>query len=162
MSVKKISWLALFTALSVVGGMIKVPAIVASVALDSFPALLAAGLLGAGPGVLVAAFGHLLSALAGGMPMGPFHLLIAAEMAGAVWLFARIYQAAKPLLAIITFILLNGLVLPIPFIFFMGWGFYVTVMPSLLIASMLNGVLAWVALPRLQIVFEKHFGGVQL
>jgi len=161
-NVKRISWLALFTALSVVGGMIKVPAIVASVALDSFPALLAAGLLGAGPGALVAAFGHLLSALAGGMPMGPFHLLIAAEMAGAVWLFARIYQTAKPLLAIITFILLNGLVLPLPFIFVMGWEFYVTIMPSLLIASMLNGILAWVALPRLQILFEKHFGGVQV
>ncbi|MEK4031123.1 ECF transporter S component [Pseudobacillus sp. FSL P4-0506] len=161
MSSKKISWLALFTALSVVGGMIKVPAVVTSIALDSFPALLAAGLLGAGPGALAAAFGHLISALTGGMPMGPFHLLIAAEMAGAVWLFAKIHQANKRVVAIIMFVLVNGLVLPFPFIFFMSWGFYIAMLPSLLIASALNGVLAWVALPRLKMLFEKHFGGVQ-
>lgn len=161
MSNRKISWLALFIALSVVGGMIKVPAVVASVALDSFPALLAAGLLGAGPGALAAAFGHMISALTVGMPMGPFHLLIAIEMAGAVWLFAKTYQANKRVMAIIMFILVNGLVLPVPFIFFIGWEFYVTMLPSLLIASALNGVLAWAALPRLKVLFEKHFGGVQ-
>ncbi|KMY53047.1 membrane protein [Bacillus sp. FJAT-27231] len=162
MRIKRISWLALFTALSVVGGMIKVPAILASVALDSFPALLAAGFLGAGPGALVAAFGHLLSALTGGMPMGPFHFLIAAEMAGAVWLFAKIYHSHKRIAAIITFIVLNGFVLPVPFVFAMGWEFYVTIVPSLVVASVLNSVLAWAALPRLQTLFEKHFGGVHV
>ncbi|KIL76956.1 ECF transporter S component [Bacillus badius] len=162
MSVKHISWLALFTALSVVGGMIKVPAgIVTSVAFDSFPALLAAGLLGAGPGALVAAFGHLISALTGGMPMGPLHLLIAAEMAGAVWLFAALYRVNKRVIAVIVFILLNGLVLPLPFIFVIGWGFYAGVVPSLLVAALLNGLLAWTALPRLKELFRKHFSGVQ-
>ncbi|KAB7705380.1 ECF transporter S component [Bacillus aerolatus] len=155
MSAKRISWLALFIALSVVGGMIKVPAVVASVALDSFPALLAAGLLGAGPGALVAALGHLTSALIGGMPMGPLHALIAVEMAMVIWLFAKMYQSSKRVLAIAFFVLLNGLILPLPFIFVMGWGFYTAMVPSLLIASALNGILAWVALPRLLPIADK-------
>lgn len=161
MSVKKISWLAFFTALSVVGGMIKVPAVIASVALDSFPALLAAVLLGAGPGALVAACGHLISAMTGGMPMGPFHGLIAVEMAGVVWLFAKVYQMNRPVVAILLFVLLNGLILPIPFVFAIGWEFYLSIVPSLLIASALNGVLAWASLPRLQTLFEKRFGGIR-
>lgn len=42
MNIKKITLLALFIGLSVVGAMIKIPAVVTSVALDAFPALLAA------------------------------------------------------------------------------------------------------------------------
>lgn len=52
MNVKKISTLALLIALSVVGAMIKIPAVVASVSLDSFPALLAGALLGGGAGAI--------------------------------------------------------------------------------------------------------------
>ncbi|WP_338753302.1 ECF transporter S component [Bacillus sp. FJAT-52991] len=155
MSIKKLTWLALFIAMSVVGGMIKVPAVVASVALDSFPALLAAGLLGAGPSALVAAFGHLTSAVIGGLPLGPFHILIALEMAAVVWIFAKMYQSGKKVSAVITFVFLNSIVSPAPFIFIMGWGFYVGVLPSLLIASIINVGLAIVALPRLQSIMNK-------
>ena len=39
MNTKKMSLLALFVALSIIGAMIKIPAVVGSVALDAFPAL---------------------------------------------------------------------------------------------------------------------------
>lgn len=145
---KLVSGLAMLTALSVVGAMIKIPAIVGSVALDVFPALVAAVLFGAGAGALVGAFGHLLSALAGGFPLGPMHFLIAVEMAALVWVFGRVYKKNK-ILASVLFIIGNSFVSPLPFIYLMNTGFYVGIVPSLLIGSIINTVIALVAIPRL-------------
>jgi uncharacterized membrane protein len=145
---KVVSGLAMLTALSVVGAMIKIPAIVGSVALDVFPALLAAVLFGARAGAVVAAFGHLLSALIGGFPLGPMHFLIAVEMAVLVWMFGRFYKNNK-VLAIVLFIIGNAFVAPLPFMFLMNVGFYLGIVPSLLIGSVINTVIALVAIPRL-------------
>lgn len=145
---KLVSGLAMLTALSVVGAMIKIPAIVDSVALDVFPSLLASVLFGAGAGALVGAFGHLLSALIGGFPLGPMHLLIAVEMAVLVWIFGRLYKNNK-ILAGSVFIIGNSLVAPLPFIYLMNTGFYLGIVPSLLIGSIINTVIAMVAIPRL-------------
>ncbi|MFP5106028.1 ECF transporter S component [Neobacillus sp. C211] len=145
---KVVSGLAMLTALSVVGAMIKIPAIVGSVALDVFPALLAAVLFGARAGAVVAAFGHLLSALIGGFPLGPMHFLIAVEMAVLVWMFGRLYKNNK-VLASALFIIGNAFVAPLPFIFLMNVGFYLGIVPSLLIGSVINTVIALVAIPRL-------------
>ncbi|NHC39675.1 ECF transporter S component [Bacillus sp. MM2020_1] len=145
---KMVSGLAMLTALSVVGAMIKIPAIVGSVALDVFPALLAAVLFGAGAGAVVGAFGHLLSAYAGGFPLGPMHFLIAVEMAVLVWVFGRIYKNNK-WLASTLFIIGNSFVAPIPFIFLMNTGFYLGIVPSLLIGSIINTTIALIAIPRL-------------
>lgn len=145
---KMVSGLAMLTALSVVGAMIKIPAIVGSVALDVFPALLAAVLFGASAGAVVGAFGHLLSALAGGFPLGPMHFLIAVEMAVLVWVFGRLYRNNK-WIASTLFIIGNTFVAPIPFIFLMNIGFYLGIVPSLLIGSIINTVIALVAIPRL-------------
>lgn len=138
----------MLTALSVVGAMIKIPAIVGSVALDVFPALLASVLFGAGAGAVVGAFGHLLSALIGGFPLGPMHVLIAIEMAVLVWAFGSLYKKKK-LLASIVFIIGNSFVAPLPFVFLMNIGFYLGIVPSLLIGSILNTIIALVAIPRL-------------
>jgi len=145
---KLVSGLAMLTALSVVGAMIKIPAIVGSVALDVFPALLASVLFGAGAGALVGAFGHLLSALIGGFPLGPLHFLIAGEMAVLVWVFGRLYKNNK-ILASTVFIIGNSFVAPLPFIYLMNIGFYLGIVPSLLIGSIINTVIAIVAIPRL-------------
>ncbi|OAH53177.1 MULTISPECIES: ECF transporter S component [Bacillaceae] len=158
MNAKKISWLALFVALSVVGGMIKVPAPISSVALDSFPALVAAVLLGPVAGALVGAFGHLVSALIGGLPMGPLHLLIAIEMAAIVWLFGQLYVAVRKWAAIVTFILLNGFVLPAPFILLMGMPFYIGAVPGITMAAIFNTMIAAILIPRIVLAFEKRFG----
>src|SRR5699024_11807817 len=59
MDIKKISLLALFIALSVIGSFIKIPAVVGSIALDAFPALLAVVLIGTTAGAVVAGMGHI-------------------------------------------------------------------------------------------------------
>src|SRR6059058_1669062 len=147
MNGKRISLLALFTALSVVGASIKIPAIVGSVALDVFPALLAGVLFSSMGGAIVAAFGHLISAMLGGFPLGPMHFLIAAEMAVLVWIFAVLYKKKQSIAASAVFILGNTFVAPVPFIFLMGNTFYFAILPSLLIGSLINIAIALVAIP---------------
>jgi uncharacterized membrane protein len=146
---KKIGLLALMIALSAVGASIKIPAVIDSVALDALPALLAAALLGVRAGAITGALGHLLSALIGGFPLGPMHLLIALEMAVLVWIFGIFYKQNKRILAGLIFIAGNAFVAPIPFIFLMNIGFYTAIVPSLLIGSAINTVLALIVIPRL-------------
>jgi uncharacterized membrane protein len=154
MNVKKISLISLFLALSVAGASIKIPAVVSSVALDMVPALLAGVLLGSIPGALIAFLGHMLSALIGGMPLGPFHLLIAVEMAVLVWFFAIFYKKGKRIVAGIFFAFSNTLIAPIPFLFLLGSSFYIGMIPSLLIGSLFNTILALVLAPRLSSAFS--------
>lgn len=153
---KTISWLALLIALSAVGAAIKIPAIVGSVALDVFPALLGAAMLGVSEGVVVAVFGHLLSALVAGFPLGPMHILIAVEMAVLVWIFGVLYKKNK-IAASIVFILGNAFVAPIPFIFIMNIGFYTAIVPSLLIGSILNTVISLILITRLSSIITQRF-----
>jgi uncharacterized membrane protein len=157
MNRRKISWIAILVALSAVGASIKIPAVVGSVALDVFPALLAAALLGSGTGALVAAAGHLLSAFLGGMPVGFFHLLIASEMACLVWAFGYFYKKGRNLQGSILFVLGNALVAPLPFYLLMGKAFYLSIVPSLFVGSLLNVVVAWVVVPRLSSFYRSQF-----
>lgn len=158
MNVRKISWLSLFIALSVVGGMIKVPAPISSVAFDSFPALVAAVLLGPAAGALTGAFGHIVSALIGGFPMGPLHIIVAIEMAAIIWVFGKLYKAGNRGSAVLSFVLLNGLVSPAPFILFMGIPFYISAVPAITIAAVFNGIAAYVLIPRIAPTFAKRYG----
>lgn len=150
MNVRKISITALFVSLSVVGAYIKIPAPIASVALDIFPALIAGVLVDRKAGALVGGLGHLVSAFFGGVPLGIFHLLVGLEMAVIVWLFATMYRD-RPALASVLFVFLNGIVASIPFIFILSFEFYLAITPSLLMASAFNVLLALLTLPR----FEK-------
>lgn len=156
MNVKKISVTALFVSLSVVGAYLKIPAPIASVALDIFPALIAGVLVDRKVGAAVGGLGHILSAFFGGMPLGIFHLLVGLEMAFIVWLFATMYRA-RPALASVLFVFLNGVVASIPFIFIISFEFYLAIIPSLIIASAVNVLLALLALPRLEkILMERE------
>lgn len=155
MKSRMLSLLALFSALSAVGAAIKIPAIVGSVAFDVFPALIAAALLGSGAGAIVGALGHLLSALIVGFPLGPLHVLIAIEMAALVFIFAVLYKRNKKISASILFILANSFAAPLPFIFLMNKAFYVAIVPSLLIGSIINTVIALVAIPRLKALVKQ-------
>jgi uncharacterized membrane protein len=157
MNTKKISLIALMIALSAVGASIKIPAVVDSVALDALPALLAAALFGVGAGAVTGALGHLLSALIGGFPLGPMHILIALEMAVLVWIFGILYKKSKKMLSGIVFIIGNAFVAPIPFIFLMNKGFYAAIVPSLLIGSLINTVIALILIPRLSSLAQHGF-----
>jgi uncharacterized membrane protein len=156
MNIKKLCLIALMIALSAVGASIKIPAVVDSVALDALPALLAAALFGVGAGAVTGALGHLLSALIGGFPLGPMHILIALEMAVLVWIFGILYKKGKKILAGIVFVMGNAFMAPIPFIFLMNKGFYAAIVPSLLIGSVINTVLALILIPRLSSLTQRR------
>ena len=160
-NIKKISLISLFIALCVAGASIKIPAVVSSVALDMIPALIGSVMLGSLPGAVIAFIGHLLSALIGGMPMGPLHFIVGLEMAVLVWLFAILYKKGHRLLASILFIVGNTVVAPLPFLFLLGTGFYIGVMPSLFIGAVFNTVIALVLLPRLIRFYEGKFNFIQ-
>ncbi|MFS0777991.1 ECF transporter S component [Neobacillus sp. 3P2-tot-E-2] len=157
MKSRMLSLLALFSALSAAGAAIKIPATIGSVAFDVFPALLAAALLGSGAGAIVGALGHLLSALIAGFPLGPMHVLIAIEMALLVFIFGVLYKKNKKVTASILFILANTFAAPLPFIIIMNKAFYIALVPSLLIASIINTVIALVVIPRLKGLFKQNF-----
>lgn len=157
MTGKKISWTSLFVALSIVGAALKVPSPVGSVALDAFPALLAGVLLGSGVGAIVGGVGHLLSALIGGMPMGPFHFIVAMEMAALIWLFSGLYVGGKRKMATVFFLIGNTFLAPLPFLFLLSKAFYVGLLPALAIASALNTTIALILIPRLTPIFKGYF-----
>lgn len=73
-SVKKLTVLAVLLALCIIGANIK---FLGSIALDSFPALLGAALLGPVAGAFLGIFGHMVSALLAGFPLTlPIHIMI--------------------------------------------------------------------------------------
>lgn len=150
LSSRKISVLSLLIAVSVVGAYLKIPSPLGSIALDSFPSLIAGAFLGGFLGGLVAFFGHFLSALLAGFPLGPFHLLIAIEMFVLVLLFTQIYHSGRRFLGYLFFIVGNGVILPIPFFFLLGSGYYFSILPFLCVAASVNGVIGALLLPRLE------------
>jgi len=152
-NIRKIALLSLFIGLSVVGAMIKVPAVITSVALDAFPALLAAAFFGPIAGGIVGGLGHMMSAIIGGMAMGPLHVIIAFEMIVLVYLFGVLYKQGKSYTAGFVFFIGNAFIAPIPFIFIFNLAFYVALLPSLVIGSLLNTVIALIVIPRLSSYF---------
>lgn len=157
MTAKRISFLALFIALSVVGGLIKLPSPVGSIALDSFPALIAAVWIGRNSGAIVGTVGHLMSALLTGFVLGPFHFMIAIGMGIIIWIFGNLYKSFQPIIPNTFFIIANGLILPIPFIFIMGLPFFLSILPALFIATVINLILAAILIPRFAPFFKNQF-----
>lgn len=157
MNIRKLTLIALFIALSVIGAAIKIPAIIGSVALDAFPALLAGAFFGAIPGALVGGFGHMVSALIGGMPLGPLHAIVAVMMALLVYIFAFLFRKGKKTLASVFFVVSNTLIAPFPFIFIMDLAFYMALVPSLFIGSLFNTIIALLLIPRLVTIFEGAY-----
>lgn len=133
-------------ALSGAGAFVKIPSPVSSIGLDAAPGYLAAFAFGPGPGALVAAAGHLLSALLTGFPLTlPFHLLVALTMAGAGgaagWLRRRIGLPA----AVVGAVLLNGVAAPWLLSFVpnpMGRALFAALVGYLSVAAAINAVIA--------------------
>ena len=157
MNIRKITLLAIFIALSVVGASIKIPAVVTSVALDAFPALLAAAFFGPLAGGIVGGLGHMLSAVIGGMMMGPLHLLVALEMFVLVFLFGIFYRQGQRYIAGIVFFIGNAFIAPIPFIFLFSVTFYTALLPSLIIGSLINTIVGLLLIPRLGTLFQNAY-----
>ncbi|MGE6368902.1 ECF transporter S component [Planococcus kocurii] len=147
MTTKKLALAALFISLSAIGGMIKIPLGITSIALDSMPALIAVLFFTAPLAAIIAAFGHLISALFGGMPLGPLHLIIAVEMWLVVWLFAKLHQAGRHWLKWLAFVIGNGVVAAVPFYFLLSPAFFYASVPGLLIAASINAAVAALLMP---------------
>lgn len=153
--------IALLVALTAIGAAIKIPAIIGSVGLDAFPAVLAAAILGGPSGAMVGGLGHLLSALIGGMPMGPLHVIVAVEMAILAYVFAVFYRKGMKWQAGVGFILGNSFIAPLPFMLLINVAFYWAIVPSLLIGSVINTALALILIPRLARLVEPMLSRVR-
>lgn len=149
------STLAMFIALSAVGAAIKIPSIVGSLALDSFPALIAGVLLGPIYGGIVAGLGTFISAIISGMPLGPLHFIIMLEMFVLVWVFATLYISGQKMGASTLFLVGNALIAPLPFMFIISTSFYIAVLPSLIAATVINLVIAVILMPKLVPILKK-------
>ena len=150
------STLAMFIALSAVGAAIKIPSIVGSLALDSFPALIAGVLLGPIYGGIVAGLGTLISAIISGMQLlGPLHFIVVLEMFILVWMFSTLYIGGQKMGAITLFLVGNALIAPLPFMFIISTSFYIAVLPSLIITTVINLVIAVILMPKLVPILKK-------
>lgn len=147
MTTKKLALAALFISLSAIGGMIKIPLGIASIALDALPALVAVLFLSAPLAATVAALGHLASALYGGFPLGPFHVIIAIEMWAIIWLFAKLHERGYHFIKWPAFIIGNGVIAAIPFYFLISPAFFYASVWGLVIAASINALGASVIMP---------------
>ncbi|ATW27921.1 ECF transporter S component [Candidatus Formimonas warabiya] len=158
-NVRRLVRIALLVALSVVGANIKIPSILGTPALDSMPGYFAAAVLGGKEGALIAALGHMFTALTAGFPLTvPVHLLTAAEMGICAFVFGFLFRKTNPLIAVIIATVLNGVGAPASMIPIMGVGVFYALLAPLLIASGLNIVLAAVLakIPGIKMVVRGH------
>lgn len=101
----------LFTLLSLLGSMIRLPLPTGSVALETFPGYFAALTFGGVDGGLVAGLSHLLVSAMGGFPLGIWlHLLAGLQMALWAVCFWYINDRMGLLTAIIAITILHSLV----------------------------------------------------
>lgn len=152
--IKSLTILALFISFSVVGAMIKIPAVIGSIALDSFPAIIAAIILGPISGAIVASLGHLMSAFFAGFPLGPMHLFVALEMSIILLIFGFVYKKGKKVVSYLLFFLCNGFLAGVPFIFILGIGFYIGTLPSLVVGTLINAIAAALVAPKLMVLTQ--------
>ncbi|MCW4005112.1 MAG: ECF transporter S component [Candidatus Bathyarchaeota archaeon] len=144
------SWLiariALFSALSGIGALIKTPSPIPTVAFDSTPGFFAALYFGAVDGAIVCGLGHLISSAITGFPLGYYHIPIAVGMAlagAAMGLINKVHPKWGFIPAVAAGILINTLsvffVAPDPAIGLAGALAY---MPFIALAAILNSIVA--------------------
>lgn len=108
-SAREIARLAILVALSAVGGLIKIPSPLGSVAFDSAPAFLAAFAFSAEEGGIVGLLGHLISAVTAGFPLTvPVHLLVGIYMGLIMLITGQLARRRNIWVAAIAGIVLNG------------------------------------------------------
>lgn len=142
--------LSIFTALSAVGSLIKIPSPIGSLALDSSPGFFMALFFGPFEGSLVCGLGHLATAIVSGFPLGYLHLPIALGMAlagAAIGLLNRPNKKWVFLPALVSGVIINTLlVFPlVPWLaaeISIGWMIATSYAPFLLVASCLNAIVA--------------------
>ncbi|MGB6223558.1 ECF transporter S component [Haloferula sp.] len=109
-----VAYVAIASIVSGLGGLIKLPSPVGSVALDAVPGLFSAVYYGPLVGGIVGFIGHMLSAASGGFPLGFVHFLIALGIFVVCWTFGAIARTINKkwglIPAGIVAIILNNLI----------------------------------------------------
>jgi uncharacterized protein (TIGR00454 family) len=143
----RLARISTLSALSVIGSFIHPPSPIQTVAFDSSPGFFAALYFGALDGSLVSGFGHIISSIVNGFPLGILHLPIALGMTvvgGMMGLVNRVNIRWGYLVAVPVGIAINsGLVVVVVPAF--GWGTALGFLPFLFIAASLNGLVAALA-----------------
>lgn len=138
-SSKRVARMAIFIAMSAVGSMVKIPSPTGTIALDAAFAFFAAIAFGWREGAIVAALGHMLTALTTGFPLSfPMHLFIAFQMSVYVSVFEIVSKKIHLWVGVAVGIILNGpfsslLIIPIG-----GIGLTVALIIPLTIGSIVN------------------------
>jgi uncharacterized membrane protein len=116
-SIQTIVVIVVFSALSAVGGLIKIPSPVGSIAFDSAPGYFCAAYFTPWIGAIVGFAGHLSSALTAGFPLGLNHLYVAAQMLAWCFIFGRLAKSIGGvtglIVACVVATILNGVVSPL-------------------------------------------------
>ncbi|SJZ92984.1 ECF transporter S component [Garciella nitratireducens] len=142
---KKLTFMAMFLALSVVGAYIKVPSPTGTIAFDSMPAYLGGLLLGGTSGAVIGFVGHMITSAYAGFPLTlPVHLLIAMEMAFIVILYSWMVKKIGIIAGGVIGSLLNGVASPAILALMPGYGmgFFIAMVFPLLVGSIANVVLS--------------------
>ncbi|MCG3087007.1 ECF transporter S component [Sporosarcina cyprini] len=161
MQLKRLTLTAIFAALCAIGGFIKIPSGIGSLALDTVPALLAAAFLPPVFTGLASSIGHLSSAMYAGFPLGPFHLLIAIEMFVILFVFARLHKSGRHVWKWLFFIVANGLLAPLPFYFLVSPAFFIGAVPAIFLATVLNAAVAGIVMPAVEKAMSRRAGLIQ-
>ncbi|SEJ65132.1 Protein of unknown function [Bhargavaea ginsengi] len=138
---------ALVSAMCAIGALVKIPMGIGSAALDSAPALLSAAFLPPAAAGTAAMIGHLISAITGGSPLGPLHLLIAVEMFVVTGGFAWLHHRGRDLLKWGYFLVGNGVVAVLPFYWLVTPAFFWTAIIAVPAASIVNAIVAGATMP---------------
>ena len=155
MKVRLLTLTAMIATLCALGALVKLPVGIGSAALDAVPALVSVAILPPLFSGLAATIGHLVSAFSSGMPLGPFHVLIAAEMFVILWMFATLHRNGKHVGKWIFFVLANGVIAPLPFYFLIAPAFFFTAVPSLFLAACLNAGISFLLIPLVERAHKK-------
>jgi uncharacterized membrane protein len=142
-SSKRIARMAIFISMSAVGAMIKVPSPTGTVALDAAFAYFSAIAFGWKEGAIVAALGHMLTALSTGFPLSlPMHLFIAVQMSVYVSVFEVISKKIHLWVGAIAAVILNGPVSSILVFPIGGIGLSLALLVPLTVGSIINVFIA--------------------
>ncbi|WP_019412509.1 ECF transporter S component [Paenisporosarcina sp. TG20] len=155
MNVRLLTLTAMIATLCALGALIKIPVGIGSAALDVVPALVSVAILPPIFSGIAASIGHLVSSLSAGMPFGPFHIVIAAEMFIILWVFAILHRAGKTVWKWVFFVIANSVIAPLPFYFLIGSVFFFAAVPALFLASCINAGVAFLLAPMVERLYKR-------
>lgn len=144
-NIRKIILMALFITISYVGSIIKLPGPLSTIAIDSFAGYLGGLVIGSVYGGIIGMIAHLFVSMTSGFPLSfPVHLIISIMMFLSIFTYS--FLAKKYNIVIGSFVgtLMNGVLMPLALMVlpFMDKGFLISLIPILIVASLLNIILS--------------------